>query len=150
MLGVSFFFESNIKNFASGTELAVEIWRECMIPWGITDLFVVDQDGLRPEYRGKQFGFHVYDTLGDLIDGNKKQTFVFCTVPRVNPDTTPLRDFEHPADAVYLFGPDSSVLDVSLARKRDSVIGIRTPERFAMWSIGAACAVMYDRFSKES
>ena len=63
---------------------------------------------------------------------------------------TPLADFEHPADAIYLFGGDNANLndeDDLGGRVPDAIVYIPTAEA-NMYSWVAAACVFYDRAVK--
>jgi len=60
-----------------------------------------------------------------------------------------LKDYTHPADAIYVFGssPESLVNHIG---ETDDVVTIRTPVSAAMFGHVALSAVLYDRMVKQS
>lgn len=70
-------------------------------------------------------------------------------LPRVFVDETgavELQDFEHPDEAVYIFGKAGFSPHPSMAHNGDHTVRIVTPERRGMlWPHQAAAVVLYDR-----
>lgn len=62
---------------------------------------------------------------------------------------TPLEDFEHPQDAVYILGSEDAGLPKSVLRACHSVVSLRAT-RYASYNVAiAGSLIMYDRQAKE-
>ena len=61
---------------------------------------------------------------------------------------TPLEDFEHPLDAVYLLGSEDAGLPTSVLRACHEVVTLRS-EHYASYNVAiAGSLVLYDRQQK--
>lgn len=68
----------------------------------------------------------------------------------IPPGRTPsidLTDFDHPGEAVYVFGNASQNL-VSFIREDDAVVSIKTPHSAVLFGHCALPIVLYDRLTK--
>lgn len=160
MIGVIFFWEDNVKNYQSGREIDMDVWRESIKPWDVSVMIAIDQDGQNPVCGDRSMNFESYPSLADALEAHSDMRRVFLEVPRVLKSTAgiqsqPLTDLCHPADDVlYIVGPDSGHLrlssldDLGYVRDSDYVVTIDTPLSFSMWSLPVICIVLYDRMLK--
>ena len=62
---------------------------------------------------------------------------------------TPLEDFEHPLDAVYILGSEDAGVPKSVLRACHEVVSLKS-ERYASYNVAVAGSlVLYDRLAKE-
>jgi hypothetical protein len=59
------------------------------------------------------------------------------------PGQIALHDFEHPADALYVFGSDDMHNE---AIESSAVVYVPTPRKAPLWSVQAAAVVLHDRW----
>lgn len=79
-----------------------------------------------------------------LLDGLDDDTQVIC-VDLVE-GATPLPAFQHPAKAIYLFGPEDGTLDQALIDRADSVVYV--PTVGCMNLASSVNVLLYDRLAK--
>lgn len=88
-----------------------------------------------------------YTDLASMLAAHPgRKTFL---IPResVPSDSCDLRDYEHPTDAIYVFGNSSESLASHVAES-DAVVSIVTPHRATLFGHVALSAVLYDRMVK--
>lgn len=63
-----------------------------------------------------------------------------------------ITDFEHPTEAIYMFGPDNNNLDMSIfvSRKPNEYVYIPTETHHEMYAVTAATITLYDRMVKSN
>jgi len=91
-----------------------------------------------------------FDNLTSSLEGTTG-TRIFVTPEKTTQDfnltTIDLTEYEHPEDAVYIFGStDQNNRDI--IRDGDDVVTIFTPQMTDWFAPVALSAVLYDRFSK--
>lgn len=88
-----------------------------------------------------------YESLEAMVvDHRGPKTFL---IPRASYSASQrLSDYEHPTDAIYVFGNSTENL-VRHVTESDAVVSIYTPERATMFGHVALSAVLYDRMVKQ-
>ena len=147
MIGILAHWEPQEENFRSGRPVDVDVWKETVIPLGVDLFILIDKDNLNPPFSRRQIQFENYGTIEEALDAHPEMTKVFMMPQRTIPDSegyTMLEDYDHPAYALYVLGPDSGTLTrhVNLA---DDIVSIKTQHNYAMWSMVVAGIVVWDR-----
>jgi len=84
--------------------------------------------------------------LNCLIDAVKDDTKVVCIEFAVN--ASPLPEYQHPDNALYIFGPEDGSIDQEIIDKADAVVYI--PTVGSMNLSATVNVVLYDRLVKEA
>lgn len=86
-----------------------------------------------------------YSEIGDMVDCYPgRKTFL---IAEGRTDSVSLPDYQHPEDAIYVFGNTPNNL-VRLVRDMDDVVSIPTPYNATMFAHCALPIVLYDRMVK--
>jgi hypothetical protein len=85
----------------------------------------------------------------EAVGDNTQRIFVEAAFPKAEPDHQFLPDFEHPEDAVYIFG--SAHFNPCAYRKRAQDIALAIPTagmKGVLWPHQCLVTIMYDRMVK--
>lgn len=127
---------------ASGGEEFHHQWDYVLLNWQPDRVWVVGE--LWKSRALKNAGsIEVIDELPDHYD----KVIAAHSDGRYLQGNTPLVEFEHPADCIYIFGPDDGYLrpdEIDLSRILDTVY-IPTPNNPEMFSFVAAAIMLNDR-----
>lgn len=142
MIGVCFFVESR---HPCGREIRTERWLSICRSFGVDKQLVINRSG-KPCFVPAEDPDHpaeLFDTLDAVRDAYPEHKFVM--VERI-PESTHLPDYEHPDNAIYVFGPDSGGIE-SIGRDGDDWLYIPTKQtKWGMWSDMCGAIVMQDRW----
>ena len=116
------------------------IWKQTL------QAFAVDNWGMCPPQGGVFSSPVQYADMTTMLAAHPgPKTFL---VPRERVEgSTPLKDYVHPSDAIYVFGSSVENL-VSHITEADDVVTIYTPALTDMFASSAMTAVLYDRLAK--
>ena len=149
MVRAAFYYESTAKNAMSGTDSALDLWRESLKPFGIQGLDIIDPEGLNPPVGDAELETYIWPNLEAAV---KRWPDLHLVVLDKDYSTVPLRRYEHPSDAMYIVGPDSDRVDIpglmDVAEGRIDVVQISTPLDAPMWSPVALGIALYDSVVK--
>jgi len=131
MIGIIFYMEDNNESIFSDPL----VWRRLINAFNVDSYCIIDktkaktwkgwEDGNRPS--------KVVDNIDDALERYKSARPVHITKNgHIN-----LVDFQHPKNAVYIFGADSG--------ETDPKDGVRINVPVQLWAIQAASIVLYDR-----
>lgn len=88
-----------------------------------------------------------YAHIDDMFNAPEHQGVrTFLVAPRTM-EGTPLQNYEHPQDAIYVFGDAADNL-VRFIRPQDHVVSIFTPSQAAMFAHAVVGTVLFDRARK--
>lgn len=110
-------------------------WSVTCKAFGINELILIDVDGLGAPTGDNELNLTVVKTLAEAVALVPEESLVY-----VEQGGVPLKDFEHPQDATYVFGSDFGELpraDVEFACKfgvtADIACGIVLYDRSLTW-----------------
>ena len=89
----------------------------------------------------QHIGLNKVENLLDSVPANTKRICV-----ELVEGATPLPDFSHPENAIYIFGPEDNTIDQNIIDKADAVIYI--PTKSCMNLAATVNVVLYDRLAK--
>lgn len=155
MIAVVGFWENNELNVNSGLDFYLDMWRECVKPFGVVDLALVDVDGLSPICGDLEMNFVCEPTLDEVLAHYPEARQVYleaalkCKAAGLECQSLP--DFTHPVEPViYIAGPDSAGLNLEHMKEEGAfehadLVTVPTVNSFALWSLEALAIVLYDR-----
>lgn len=114
-----------------------EHWEYAMREFGIERINMVPVSGIN-----KRWVFE-YDHIEEMLADRSHLTPVFVDENA----TTELRDFEHPTNAIYIFGK-GTYSPFSSAAENHTSLKINSIKPGLMWPHQALAVVMYDRVSR--
>jgi hypothetical protein len=173
MIAIIGHWEDNEANPFSGRIADVGRWINQLIAFGVNTLVMVDDTMAKvpesrlqelvvssPEPLAKEFNLKRASTLEDAVKLFPTYTKVYVERAVLLPEGvkyTPIFDFVHPKDTVYVFGRDyipvegeRSSLDVA-ERVAGQVVTIDYPnsDKVSLYAQEALSIVLYDRLMKE-
>ena len=126
------------------------LWHDLAVSYGV-DLLIMVPD-LRI-FNYQDITFEKYCTVNEAINAHPELTKVFLEPKSIadenNIPSESLSTFDHPADALYIFG-NSGKSNIGLVdlNRGDTVVYIPTLSTTQLWSIECASIVLYDRHKK--
>jgi hypothetical protein len=108
--------------------------------------FAVDRWGMCPAHGGPFTSPVQHDSLASMLAAHPGRK-TFLIPPGRILRTAGLAEYEHPADAIYVFGRAGETL-VQHVTDGDDVVTIFTPGSAVMFGHVALAAVLYDRLVK--
>jgi len=137
-------WETGWFGFDRGLLTEYSIWEQAFISYGVDRAIFV------PKLMNSTLEQH--DTLEEAlaqVSGKK----VFLEKPeraeKIGRNPVYLRDFQHPADAVYIFG-NTSTDNSSWVRENDILLSVDIPYDGDMFGLTVVGIVLYDRRMKET
>ncbi|MGL4475303.1 MAG: RNA methyltransferase [Shewanella sp.] len=111
--------------------------------------------GMRYQYAAAHYTQYDTDTQGareniplmavtDLLDGLADDVKIICVDLVVGAQALP--DFEHPAKAIYIFGPEDGTISQAVIDKADAVVYV--PTEGCMNLAASVNVLLYDRMAK--
>lgn len=116
------------------------VWRQTIEPFAVDEWFMVPDKGTTAD-RPKQV-----DSIEEALD-RSKGTRVFLTVPSTH-EGMDLLTFQHPKDAVYIFGNTPDGL-ARYMREQDLAVSIYTPVKGDMFGHVVLPVVLFSRLQQE-
>ncbi|RLG97649.1 hypothetical protein DRO19_05500 [Candidatus Bathyarchaeota archaeon] len=127
-------------------QFEIQVWDDLALAFNVSALHMIPDlkmNAKTPLYK--------YDTFDDFLNANEGKKLVYVIPPdewdSSWTNTYYLRDYEHPADCVYIFGASFTNLPTYVTPE-DDVIGIETPVDQQIWQWQVAGMVLYDRLIK--
>lgn len=121
------------------------LWSLPLRDFGVSEWRMVPISGIKNrEQKVPLKEYPSYEAALEGLEGTR--VFFEPRTSHQNPDTIWLHDFEHPEDAVYIFG--SAHYNPTLFHKRpdDVIVSIKTiQDKGVLWSHQAAVVALYDR-----
>ena len=112
------------------------------------EAFAVDTWAMVPQKGGPFTSPIQYATAAEMLAAHPGPK-VFLMMPESSPaGAVRLRDFVHPAGAIYVLGNGHEDL-ASYVQEGDQIVSIETPQPAALFACAALSAVLFDRLAKE-
>lgn len=108
--------------------------------------FEVDTWGMCPTHGGPFTSPIQYDDLASMLAAHSGPKTFLIPAGRVE-DSQSLREYEHPEDAIYVFGNSPENL-VGYVDEDDDVVTIDTPSSQVLFAPVVLSVVLYDRMAK--
>ena len=131
--------------------MEVTLWHDLALAYSV-DLLIMIPDLKRYNYQ--DINFVKYDDVETALDNHSDLTFVFLEPKNIadsaNVPSESLSSFDHPKDALYIFG-NSGRNNIGLydQSRGDKVVYVPTIKQDQqIWSIEVASIVLYDRAKK--
>lgn len=118
----------------------IDLWEYPLRDFGVDQHYMIPISGIDNKK------VHERQEINEVLDKNRDMTIIFCD-ERAN---TLLKDFEHPENALYVFGKANYSPFLNLAREGDLSLKIETvrPQGGLLWGHQAASIILYDRLMK--
>lgn len=127
-----------------------ELWNLPLRDFGVEDWFMWPVSGIRPNER--EVTLHERENLASILEENTALTWVFMEPPceRLGVEPVSLVDFEHPDDALYVFGSAHyNPVAAGHGRPGDAVVALPTlHDKGVLWPHQVLVATLYDRMVK--
>ena len=116
-----------------------DLWEMMLRDFGVDEFYMSPVSGIQKQIT------EVPD-ITDAITANPTLTVVFVDEHA----DTPLKDFVHPKDVLYVFGKANCSVFLSMKREDDLAVRIETNSKSLglLWPHQAAAIVLYDRLVK--
>ncbi len=113
----------------------IDLWEYPLREFGVDKLFMSPVTGIKARVTET-------DDISDSIKANKDLTVVFCH----EDGETELANFEHPENALYVFGKANYSPFNNLTTENSMSLKIQTKlNKGLLWPHQAACVILYDR-----
>lgn len=116
-----------------------DLWQVLLGEFGVERWYMAPISGIA----GPSMLSEVAD-LQQVVDDHRDEGVSIVFVDEKG--ATPLREFTHPANALYVFGKTSQSAMLAFSRVSDTSVRIETPG--GLWAHQAAAVVLYDRLVK--
>ena len=131
-------------------QIEYNMWMDLAIAYNV-DLVIMIPD-LKFSTKNS-IGFESYDSIENALSSHPELTKVFLEPKDIadnnNVPSESLTTFDHPKDALYIFG-NSAVSNIGFVDvNNDKVVYVPTINQHQIWSIQVASIVLYDRSKKE-
>lgn len=114
----------------------IELWHLMLRDFGVDEFFMTPISGIKSNHVTEKA------SLEEIIEANKDKTIVFVDERA----ETELSDFEHPKNALYVFGKAN--FSPLLGMKKDNHLSVRidtNQDKGLLWPHQAASIILYDR-----
>jgi tRNA(Leu) C34 or U34 (ribose-2'-O)-methylase TrmL len=119
------------------TFLEDTVWKQTLNAFSVDRFCMVKYPGVTA---GEISSPEEYDTMEEALASTNGERIFMCFAQT----GTNLKDFVHPADAVYIFGRPGDDM-VQYMNPEDHKIHIQTPNNVDMLACSCVAAVLYDR-----
>ena len=118
-----------------------ELWEFLLMDFGISDVIMCPITGIKTDF------FTERENLNTVMEEYREKGIPIVFVDEQG--TTPLAEFEHPEDVLYVFGRVSFSPFRAYSKPIDQSLKIETPKQIGtMWPHQCAAIVLYDRVRK--
>jgi hypothetical protein len=144
VLEIAVYFE---RRSGCGKDYPIERWQTLARAFGVDKLYIIDLVRL-PCFQPEAFNIEIVESLDDIVFSGD---FVFVdNVCPPNRKPIELKYFNHPEDAIYVFGADSGgIRDINpkIPTERPGYwVNFATATHHGIWAEQAAAITLHERY----